>query len=70
MGEAAGRGASPAPRLVEVAASDWLSPYFGGLVFGDQVGRVGVCIVGEGPVSNGVLHLVGTPKGLRWPLNG
>ena len=43
----------------KLVTSDQLSPYFGGLVSRDQVGRVGFRILGKGPVSGRVLHLVG-----------
>ena len=47
----------------KLASSQQPSPCFGGLVFGDQMGRVGVRILGEGPMSGGVLHLVADALG-------
>ena len=42
---------APLPALwKKLASNDQLSPYFGGLVSGDQVGRMGVRILLEGPV--------------------
>ena len=44
---------APLPALwKKLSSSDQRSPYFGGLVSGDQVGRVGVRILGEGLVSS------------------
>ena len=50
VGAAAGGGESPAPFPTlwkKPATSDQLSPYFGGLVSGDEAGRVGVRIQGK-----------------------